>query len=191
MDTDAGTPENHKKELIIGASVIGGIIALIVAIALIVYNGAPRIVYTPAEACDLLKPAKARELLGNKALKSAAQDAKLSGNMAISKCGYTDGNPDMDSAIVAAITVRSGVNDRGVEQNKTEFTAGKPNEGIEDVKDVGEKAYFNQKLGQLNILDGRNWIILSYGVGATPETNTVDKAVELAKVALHQFRKSE
>jgi hypothetical protein len=82
--------------------------------------------------------------------------------------------------IVAAMTVRSGINDKGVEQNKTEFSVGRPHKNIEIVKDLGDNAYFNQTLGQLNILDGRKWIILSYGVGSAPEANTVDKAVELA-----------
>lgn len=182
MDTNDQT--SHKKELIIGSVVIVGIIALVAAIAFAVYNGTPRIVYQPAEACKLLDTKEAKELLGAKAIQSGMKDPKLSGDTATSSCGYTDGNPDMDMVIVAAITVRSGVNDKGVQQNKTEFSASKATKGNDPVKDLGDDAYFNSKLGQLNILDGRKWIILSYGTGSAPETNTVDKATELAKAVL-------
>lgn len=175
----------HKKELAIGTAVVLGVAVLITAIVLIVRGSEPKVVYQPANACSLLTLAEARELLGNKVLNSNANNPILSGDTASSRCGYTDGNPDTNSMIVAAIVVRSGINDKGVQQNKTEFAAGKPSENVETVKDIGDSAYFNHALGQLNILDGRKWIILSYGLGSAPETNTVGKAVELAhKVAL-------
>jgi hypothetical protein len=170
----------NKKELIIGTVVIVAFVALVTAIALSVYNSIPKVVYQPASACDLLTPAEAKELLGAKTLQSDAKPPVLSGDTGTSRCGYADGNPDKDSMIIAAIMVRSGINDKGVQQNKTEFAAGKPSENVEDVKDLGDSAYFNQKLGQLNVLNGREWIILSYGVGATPEANTVEQVVELA-----------
>jgi len=175
----------QKKETIIGAAVILGGILLIGVIALFVHNSTPKIDYQPTKACDLLNIAKARKLLGDKAVSSNAKDPTLSEDTATSNCGYTDGNPDTDNMIVAAIIVRSGVNDKGVLQNKTEFAAGRPTKNVEIVKDLGDSAYFNQRLGQLNVLNGRQWIILSYGIGSAPETNTVDKAVELAHSVLH------
>jgi hypothetical protein len=172
----------HKKEYMIGAGVVLGSLALIIAIiALFVQNGAPKIDYQPAAACDLFTAAEAKTLLGARALNSTSKSPVISGNTAVSNCGYTDGSTDTENMIVAAMTVRSGINDKGVEQNKTEFSVGRPHKNVEIVKDLGDNAYFNQTLGQLNILDGRKWIILSYGVGSTPEANTVDKAVELAR----------
>ena len=176
----------HRKNLTIGVAVILGIVAIITVIVLFVRNSAPKVIYQPANACGLLTLAETKELLGSKTLNSTANSPVLSGDTAASRCGYTDGNPDTENMIVAAIIVRSGVNDKGVEQNKTEFVAGKPSENVETVKDLGESAYFNQRLGQLNILDGNEWIILSYGVGSAPEANTVDKAVELARMVVHQ-----
>lgn len=87
--------------------------------------------------------------------------------------------------LVAAIAVRSGINDKGVDQNKTEFATSKQGKSNEVVKDVGDSAYFNKELGQLNVLDDRKWVILSYGAGSAPQANTVDKATELAKKVLH------
>ena len=174
----------HKKDLAIITAVILGIVLVISVVVLFVRNSSPKIVYQPANACDLITSTEAKELLGSNALNSTANSPVISGDTATSRCGYTDGNPDTENMIVAAIIVRSGVNDKGVEQNKTEFVAGKPSENVEIVKNVGDSAYFNQKLGQLNILDGQKWIILSYGVGSAPEANTLDKAIELARKAV-------
>ncbi len=171
---------SKRNELIIGMAIVAGVAVLIAAITYTVYSSTPKVVYQPAKACDLLTSAEAKELLGGKAIDSSAKNPVVSGNTATSQCGYTDGNPDTENMIVAAVVVRSGVNDDGVQQNKTEFVNGKPTDNVEAVKDLGEDAYFNQKLGQLNVLNGREWIILSYGLGSAPEANTIDKAVELA-----------
>lgn len=157
------------------------IVIIIAVVALLTQLSKPTIVYQPAKACDLLSASEATELLGSKTIPSNASDVIISDNTGVSKCGYTDGNPDINAMVVAAIIVRSAINDNGVQQNKTEFVAGTPKAGVETVKGIGDRAYFNQTSGQLNVLDGKNWIVISYGVGNSPETNTVEKAVELAR----------
>lgn len=175
---------NHKIEFITGASILA--VALIITGAITLYMRAttPNVVYQPAKACDLFNFAEAKELLGEKLLTTTTQSPIISDDTAVSKCGYTDGNPDMNNATVAAIVVRSGINNEGVIQNKQEFAAGKPSQNVEAVKDLGDDAYFNQELGQLNVIDDKKWIILSYGTGAAPQANTVDKAIILAKKVL-------
>ena len=176
----------HKKEIIIGAIVATVIIAAVIGIVILVRNsGTPKIVYQPAKACELLTLAEAQELLGDKTLSTSATTPVQAVNTATSKCGYTDGNPDVNNAIVAAIVVRSGINDAGVRQNKTDFVNGKPIKNVETVKDLGDNAYFNEELGQLNVLSGNNWIILSYGLGSTPEANTLDEEVALARKVIN------
>lgn len=175
----------YKKELIIGTAVLLGCAAIVAAIVFFVYSDGLKIVYQPAKACDMLTPAKAEDLLGNKVISTDKNEPTISGDVATSKCSYTDRNPDQNKMMVAAIAVRSGINDKGTEQNKTEFAKSKPSEGVETVKNLGESAYFNHKNGQLNILDGHKWILLSYGVGAAPQANTLDKAIELAHKILN------
>lgn len=174
------------SEAAIGIAIVAslGIVALVVV--LVVQNATPRIVYQPAKACDLLTLTEANELFDGQAIRGIAVEPKQTRNVAASRCGYSDSNPDANAMRVAAIIVRSGINDAGVEQNKREFEAGKPSEGVENVTGIGDTAYFNQKLGQLNVLDGRNWIVLSYGVGATPETNTVEDVVTFARKVIAQ-----
>ncbi len=174
----------YRKECIIIASALGGMVVIGILAALFIYNNPPRVVYQPVEACKLFTPAEAQDLLGEKVIGVDTKAPVISGDMATSKCSYTDTNPEASKMRVAAIAVRSGVNDRGIEQNKTAFGASTPNEGIETVREFGETAYYNPAVGQLHILRGREWIILSYGIGSAPETNTLDKAVELAKKVL-------
>lgn len=169
-----------SKELYIGVAVIGVAAALIVVLLSLIFNNTPKIVYQPAHACALLTTAEASELLGTKTMKSSSSEPKQSGDTAVSRCGYTDGNSNSEAMTVAAIIVRSGVNDKGVAQNKSEFSAGRPSKNVEMVTGLGDSAYFNRDLGQLNLLDGRNWIVVSYGPGSTPQDNTVDDAVSLA-----------
>ena len=177
---------DHKKDFTIGASIFV-VLALVATLIIFIANNIQhpaKIVYQPAEACKLFTPAEAKDLLGAKAINSGTSDLVLSGNTTTSKCGYADGNPDMTQAVIAAIIVRSGINDQGVAQNKSEFVNGMPTANVQTVNDVGDKAYFNQANGQLNVLDGRDWIIISYGVGADPTGNTVDDAVKLAKIVI-------
>lgn len=172
---------DHKTEFISGAGATFGIALVITLIGLFIYNNQSKIIYTPANACDLFTLKEAQEQMGAKALHSNNQPPMVKANTATSKCGYTDGNPQQGGMIVAAVIVRSGINDEGVEQNKNEFTAGWPSKNTETVKDIGERAYFNTERGQLNVLQGRDWYIFSYGVGDSPESNTVEKTVELAR----------
>lgn len=174
----------NKKNLVTGLAITLGTIITIGIIALCIYNSTPKVVYQPTAACDMFSATKAKELLGDKTITSSIAAPTQSGDTALSNCGYTDGNPDTNNAIVAAIMVRSGINDKGVQQNKTEFSASQPATDVKTVKDLGDSAYFNQKLGQLNILNGRQWIIISYGVGSSPQTNTEDDAVKLARKIL-------
>jgi hypothetical protein len=172
----------HKKEYIIGMGVILGVIVLVTMIlVLFIQNSTPKIDYQPTNGCDLFTNSEAQALLGAKAINTTAKTPLITGDTAVSDCGYADGSPDTNSMIIAAIIVRSGINNKGVQKNKTEFDASKSGKNMEMVKDLGDSAYFNQTLGQLNVLDGRKWIILSYGVGSSPEANTVDQAVQVAR----------
>lgn len=173
---------SHKRDFTIGFVLV---LIFAVLIALFIYNNPNKVVYQPTNACDLLTPIKAQDLLGEKVISVDTKGATVSGDIAISKCSYTDSNEDQDQMLVAAIAVRSGVNDTGVQKNKTDFAASQSNKTVEAIKELGDSAYFNPALGQLNILDGRRWIIISYGIGSSPETNTIDKAIQLANTILN------
>lgn len=171
----------HRIECIVGVILVL-IIALLVAI--FIYNNPRTVVYQPVDACKLFTPTEAQNLLGDKVISINTSQPIVSGNVATSKCSYTDTNPDQNAMIVAAVAVRSGVNDKGVKQNKTDFAANKSQAGVDTINNIGESAYFDPARGQLNILSGRDWLIVSYGAGSTPESNTLESTLTLAQLAL-------
>jgi len=171
----------HKKEFITGGSIVLAVAILLFGLALYSYNTSkPKIVYEPAPACGLLTLDEAKEFLGDATINGVDSGLAQTGNIVTSRCGYSDGKTDTANAVVIGIAVRSGINDEGIEQNKTQFNNGMPTDNVEVIKDLGESAYFNQTLGQLNILKQSTWIIISYGLGASPEANKIEDAVKLA-----------
>lgn len=174
----------RKKELTIVAAAAIGLLAIVTLITLVTRSAAPNVVYQPVEACKLFTSIEASKLLQVTAVESTNSQPVITKDTAVSKCGYTDGNTEVNAMKVAAVIVRSGINDAGVLQNQSEFASGKTGEFIEAVKGVGDSAYFNKGNGQLNVLDGRNWIIISYGVGSAPQNNSKDDAVKLASIVV-------
>ncbi|USN96925.1 MAG: hypothetical protein H6797_01890 [Candidatus Nomurabacteria bacterium] len=178
---------DNQKTIKTVSGIAFGLLALAVLVALFIYNvneGKPNIVYQPVKACELLTPVKAEDLLGDKVYSTDANKPVISGNTATSKCGYTDRNPDQTKMLLAAVSVRSAINNKGTKQNKTDFEAYKKGSSSEAVKDVGDSAYFDKSVGQLNVLSGRMWLKFFYGVGSAPEANTLENAVKLAQKVL-------
>lgn len=162
-------------------------VLLIAGIGLVVwfaYASAPKVVYDPKAACSLFTQKEATDLLGATTVRSSDEAPVVSRNTAVSKCGYTDGNRDTSKMVVAAVIIRSAVNDDGAIENKRDFVKSQPRGATEIVQGVGDAAFFNTANGQLSVLDGRDWIILSYGVGADPASNTKSQALKLADVVV-------
>lgn len=173
-----------SKDVTIGILVMVGFVAIVVIIVTLIQNAQPKIVYQPAVACELLTEQKAKEMLGDQVLHQNPANPTLQNGVATSKCAYTDVNPEQNQMKIAAVAVRSGVDDKGTAENKAEFAAAKSARDVEVVKNVGDSAFFNPKLGQLNVLKGRDWIIVSYGTGSDPQSNTLADAIELSQKVL-------
>lgn len=169
------------REVVVGIAILVSFICLIIAVVMLIRGSGPKLDYQPAVACNLLTKDEAGEMLGPDVIASPPKDPTLAQDIATSKCAYTDMNTDASAMLVAALAVRSAVTDNGTERVKAEFAASKVGKDTEAVNGVGDDAYFNSVLGQLNILDGRNWMIVSYGTGESPQSNTLDRALELAQ----------
>lgn len=175
---------SSSQEMIIGVGVVLGVLVIIIATIMLIQSNTPKIIYQPAIACDLFTKEEAQELLSENVLGEYAKNPTLQGNTITTKCSYTDTNPDKDQMKVAAVAIRSGINDEGVAKNKVEFSVGKSNKSVQTVDGVGDSAYFNPRLGQLNALDDDKWYIFSLGTGNSPETNTLENAIELSQRVL-------
>lgn len=173
------------NEQVIGVAIVAGLALIIVAIAAIVQLSGPRIVYQPVKSCDLFTPAEAQSLLGERVIAVDSKAPEINENVAMSKCSYTDDNPDQAQMLVAAVAVQSAINDEGIIKNVENFAKARSNNKTDTVTGIGESAFFNKTNGQLHILNQKNWIIVSYGIGSNPTANTPEKATELAKLILN------
>lgn len=167
----------HQRNYLLGAI---GFILVAVLVALFIYNNPQKIVYKPQNACELFTPAKAQDLLGDHVINVNTDKVTIEGNIGTSKCSYTDSNPNQNQMKVAAIAIRSGINDGGIAENKAGFRGAKAQSGMQPVSGIGNDAFFNPNRGQLNILSDRLWILVSYGVGATPQSNSQADNLALA-----------
>lgn len=134
------------------------------------------------EACDVLTEAIAKTIVGDAAAKADLPASDVSTkDVSVSSCVYT---AKIDPAAAVRISNTKGVNvlvraaktTAGSDSNKSQFGSLKP-AGVQDVSGIGDAAFFNPTYGQLNVLKGGNWYILSNysgtAAGGTLESNKV------------------
>jgi hypothetical protein len=177
---------NNKRNIqfISGITLSVALVALFAG--LFIYNSTPHYQYRPISACDLITDADATELIGSKTLNNVTPPV-INGDTATSKCTYSDTNLDSKAVTVLALALLSGLNDQGTNQIRNDFNVNKPKEGIADITNLGDQAYFNVAKGQLNMLKDRTWFIISFGFGETPELNDQAKATNVAKKVLSRL----
>lgn len=194
FDTIKAFYRDHKKGVSITLITLGALL-LAALIALFIYTiipkAAPKVSYqyNPVNACNLVTMPEAHTLLGKDVIGSPVSDPTVSGDIATSSCSYSDENKDQLQMKVVAIAALSAVADSGVQTVKNEFMAKKSATGISVVPNLGDDAYFDPSLGQLNILKGKAMLRISYGVGATPQSNTLEDASTVAHLVLNNLAK--
>ncbi len=172
---------DHQKDLQIAIPIVVIAVVLVGLVVLSTIKNAPNIVYKPIQACEILTKDMAHDLLGDRINGVDTKKPVITGNTAVSKCSYSDLNAVEGQMKVVAVAVRNGINDKGVAQNKAAFTISQKGKAYESVKGLGDSAYFDQEKGQLNVLDGKRWIIVSYGYGATPQENSLEQEISIAR----------
>jgi hypothetical protein len=140
------------------------------------------------EACNYLTQEVAVKVLGPGAEKGTTAPAATSDDISVSTCTYTSkvGNSlaDIKNMRVATLLVRSPLSAVGAESNDVPFDSLKV--GAITVQGYGEKAYWDPELGQLNVLKGGTWLIISLGK-TTMGDKSVDDAKQLANLIVPQF----
>lgn len=137
------------------------------------------------DACDVLTEAIAINILGDAAAKGdlPASDVATE-DVSVSSCVYT---AKIDPVAAVRISNTKGVNilvraaktTAGSDSNKSQFTTLKP-AGVEDVAGIGNAAFYNPTYGQLNVLKGGNWYIVTNYSGSANGTLELDQ--QLASV---------
>ena len=158
--------------ILLGAAILGG---------LFIYNNQSKVIeldYNPVVACTLLTKDEAKELLGNNVIDTNKNAVSVTESRATSKCSYSDDNSG--NMAVIGLAVRSAVTKAGIDENKRDFAASKAANQVETVEGVGDEAFYLPANGQLNILKGRAWLLITYGVGDDKSTYTLENAKKVA-----------
>lgn len=158
--------------ILLGAAILGG---------LFIYNNQSKIIeldYNPVVACTLLTKDEAKELLGRNVIDTNKNAVSVTQSRATSKCSYSDDNGG--NMAVIGLAVRSAVTKAGIDENKRDFAASKAANQVETVEGVGDEAFYLPANGQLNILKGRAWLLITHGVGDDKSTYTLENAKKVA-----------
>lgn len=163
------------------------IIALVSLGAAVSIYQSHRLAYPATEACSLLTEATAKQVLGEKVIGITSGEPITEGDVSTSKCSYTDANPVEAEMKIAAIAVLSPRNASGETTITSSFQSAKSSSGIQAVRDIGDSAFFDKSIGQLNVLVDDIWMKFSYGPAESVEATTVDSQLDFAKLILDQY----
>ncbi len=116
------------------------------------------------KACDVFSVADARSILGGDATQTPSQTDTITSQKAVTTCLYSY-DPGSFSDLVSASVLLQGSSAASAKQN---FLNAKPG-NASDVSGYGEAAYWDPNLGQLHILKGEYWVIITAGSGPLSE----------------------
>ena len=138
--------------------------------------------YVVKKACDILTLPQAKQLFGTDNVTTNPEDntaATDTNDIVQSSCTYV---AKMGPAgfLTASNWLRAATSDAGNSSNTQQFTQKRP-VNTQDVTGYGDRAYWNIQLGQLNILKGNTWYIVSFG-SPTINQRTLGETDKLAKV---------
>lgn len=140
------------------------------------------------DACAYLTQEIATKLLGAGAEKGDINPPAASDDISVSTCTYSskvgDSLADIKNMRIATLLVRSPLSAVGAASNDEPFDNLK--NGAITVGGYGEKAYWDPELGQLNVLKGGTWLILSFGQSAIAD-KSLDEAKQLANEIVPQL----
>jgi hypothetical protein len=118
-------------------------------------------------SAKILAPDLAQQLLGGTiepAPKNSRADIKV-GDTVLSQCSYSMRGDALTPMSLSLLVRRA----RNAEEAKTIFLASKKTFSGENVGDLGDAAYRTVAPAQLNVLKGRNWLIISAGFFPKPD----------------------
>jgi hypothetical protein len=167
---------------------IGGIIFLVIAAAVVLKSGqkpggspSSSTAQTTIDACTLLTPETAATALGTEVELSTAPDTDVKiKNITVRSCTYSSKNPPTPKDITTvSLLVRQATDTK---EAKTLFEESKRAFSGTDVAMMGvDGAFWTVTLQQLNILKGRDWLIIASGKYGKA---TQEQAIQTANLIL-------
>ena len=135
--------------------------------------------FRSVDACSVLTMQDAISQLGDGAKKgdSTAGNAG-SDDLAVSNCIYYTTSTSTSGYRSVSLLARAAKTKDGSTSNISQFKDLKP-PAVKDVSGIGDAAFWNPDTGQLNVLVGDNWYIISNGSSRANERKQLD-AVAIA-----------
>lgn len=130
-------------------------------------------------ACEVLTAEVARAAIGKLAPENSPAPEAGSDEVTVSSCTRVNKADDVRDSRSASLLMRVAESDQGARSNEVVFDSSSLPQGAEEVSGYGEQAFWNPEFGQLNILEGGNWYILSVGP-LDPEKHTLAETEKLA-----------
>lgn len=121
---------------------------------------APVIKNTYKKACSVFTLSDAQSVLGQGATQTPSHTDSITAQKSITSCLYTYDPGSFSDVVVASVQLQGSV----PAQAKTSFTDARP-ANAQDVSGYGDQAYWDPNLGQLQIVKGQYWLIISGGSG--------------------------
>ncbi len=137
---------------------------------------------TVGDACKLFTLDDAKQVIGDTAkADTAVSQTADSGDVVVTACTYSSSGA---SQIIqtASLIVRSPKTSAGAISNQTPFNSAKP-KNAQSVSGLGEQAYWDPELAQLNINAQSNWLIITAGPTKASD-RTQQQAVQSANKIL-------
>lgn len=134
------------------------------------------------DACEVFTLEEAQTILGSTTTKGeSGETASSSDDVTVSSCTYTYDPGTVSGIKTASVLARSPKSETGAESNLAQFDP--VPEGAQEVTGIGEMAFWNPALGQLNVLKSNVWLIISSG-GPKPDEHTQADAEAVANVVV-------
>lgn len=173
-----------KKNMLIGAGILVLAIAGVVAIVLTQGDSSSggnktastKPLYKVVAACKAFSLKDAEAVLGAGATAGTTNGTSdtSSDDVAVSTCSYSGGSSqDVQTTKTVTVLARSAKSSAGAASNKAVFGKDKP-VGKQDVPGVGDAAFWDSEMSQLDILKGNNWYIIGNMTGTHSNSGSLD-----------------
>jgi hypothetical protein len=140
------------------------------------------------QACKIFTLSEAKQVLGDSAKGGESSGSTSSDDLAVSTCAYIQASSDntpIASSKSASLLVRAPKTGTGSASNQNQFKRLLPADA-QTVAGYGQAAYWDPQFGQLNILKGNTWYVISSGP-ITPDSRTLDEAKQLADLLIDKM----
>ncbi len=137
------------------------------------------------DACEIFTLEEAQAILGSTTTKGeSGETAASNDDVTVSSCTYTYDTGTVSGIKTASVLARSPKTEAGAESNQAQFDP--VPEGAQEVTGIGEMAFWNPELGQLNVLKSNVWLIISNG-GPQPDEHILADAESVANVVVQDI----